>query len=89
MIDLEVGDDLFSTFVLILAMGNYAKVYGDDADPKKLAAIINLIPESDLRVAAVEWLSRRNISVLPHLNLTDLEKQALSNVIPQIAVLLT
>lgn len=82
-------DSLMEAFILVLAMGNLVKFYKDGVNPKRVASIINLIPESDLRVAAVEWMSRNNMAVLPLLRLTDLEKQALSNTIPQIAVLLS
>jgi thymidylate synthase len=82
-------DELIGAFVSILMVGNLVKIHGDAAEPTTIAAIINQIPESDLRVAIVEWVSRKNLSVFPHLKLTDLEKQALSMTIPKIAVLLT
>ena len=83
----EEENELFYTFLLILAMGNYAKM--KDHNSVQLAHIINLIPPSDFRMAAVEWVSRRSLDVLPHLRLRPVEKQALSNVIPSIAVRLS
>jgi thymidylate synthase len=80
----EEENELFYTFLLILAMGNYVKVH-EDYVPVHVARFINAMPESDFRVAAVEWMSRRDLSVLPHLRLRPLEKQALSNVVPSIA----
>jgi thymidylate synthase len=77
--------DLFDAFVNILAVGNHIKTRGEDSDPNILARYINFMPESDLRVAAVEWVSRRNMAVLPLLRLTDLEMSCISNVIPKIS----
>lgn len=83
----EEENELFYTFLLILAMGNYAKM--KDHNSVQLAHIINLMPPSDFRMAAVEWVSRRSLDVLPHLRLRPVEKQALSNVIPSISVRLS
>jgi thymidylate synthase len=77
--------DLFSVFEQILMLGNYMKVYGETYDPKAVARLINGLPESDFRVAAVEWISRRALDVLPYLRLTELEMQTISNVIPSIS----
>lgn len=77
--------DLLGAFTAVLMMGNLVKIHGDAAEPTTIAAIINSIPESDLRVAAVEWVSRKNMAVLPHLRLTDLERSCISNVIPKIS----
>jgi len=85
---IDVKDELLRAFTFILQMGNYVKFYRDNIDLEYLASIIDLMPESDLRVAAVEWVSRKSMDVLPLLNLTDLEVQAISNVIPKISTTL-
>ena len=81
----EWDDALLRSFAFILCMGNYVKIYGTDGSPEELAHIINHIPESDFRVAAVEWVSRKNMAVLPLLRLTDMEIQAISNTIPKLS----
>ena len=80
-------NNLMGGFVLILAMGNLIKYHKDEVDPKRVASIINHIPESDLRVAAVEWVSRRNMAVLPLLKLTDVEMSCISRVIPKLSTI--
>ena len=82
---MKLENELFYAFMLILAMGNHMIFYAGDYKPAWVAEIINLMPESDLRVAAVEWVSRKNMDVLPLLNLTDLEMSCISNVIPKIS----
>jgi thymidylate synthase len=78
-------NDLWRTFLDILMMGNYVKMYGEESDPKRLAAIINSMSRSDFRVAAVEWVSRRFTSVLPLLRLSELEQSCISRVIPELS----
>ncbi len=80
-----VGYDLLGTFTGILMMGNLVKIHGDAAEPTTIADIINHMPESDFRVAAVEWVSRKNMAVLPLLRLTDVEMSCISRVIPKLS----
>lgn len=82
---IKAENELFYVFILILAMGNHMKFYGEDYKPMDVAHIINLMPESDFRIAAIEWIYRRAMDVLPLLSLTELERSCISRVIPELS----
>lgn len=68
---LRINDDLLRTFTQLLNIYNQHR-FGCSEDT--IVDLLNLLPESDLRIAAIEYLFRKKNNLL-NLELSAREKQ--------------